>query len=203
MFYKAVKRIFDIVVSLIATLLLLPVFAVISIVVACDSKGPVFYTHKRLGKNGKPFGMYKFRSMIADADKAFDTFTPEQLEEFERNCKLDDDPRCTKIGKFLRKTSLDELPQLLNVLKGDISLVGPRPIPESELREMYDDAEADKFLSVIPGITGYWQVNGRSAVTYEKRKELELYYVDNANFALDIKILLKTFVTVFRRDGAK
>ncbi len=199
--YRFFKRIFDVVMSVIALILLSPVYLVIAIVIKCDSRGPVFYKHHRIGKNGKPFGMYKFRSMIPDADKKLDELPDEMKREFEENYKITDDPRITRVGKFLRKTSLDELPQFLNVIKGEISLVGPRPIVEEEL-EKYGDNK-DKFLSVIPGITGYWQANGRSDVTYEKRMELELYYVDNASFWLDIVILFKTVFAVFKRDGAK
>ncbi|MBQ8605415.1 MAG: sugar transferase [Clostridia bacterium] len=203
MVYKVSKRIFDVVSCMMALILLAPVFLIIAIAIKCDSRGPVFYKHHRIGKNGVPFGMYKFRSMIVDADKAFDTFTPEQMEEYEENYKLDNDPRVTKVGNFLRRTSLDELPQLVNVIKGDISIVGPRPIVEKELESQYTKAEAEKFLSVIPGITGYWQANGRSSVSYKQRKALELYYVDNASFMLDIKIIFKTFSAVLKRDGAK
>ena len=199
--YRFFKRIFDVVMSIIALVLLSPVYLIIAIIIKCDSRGPVFYKHHRIGKNGKTFGMYKFRSMIPDADKKLDELPDELKKEFEENYKITDDPRITKVGKFLRKTSLDELPQFLNVIKGDISLVGPRPIVETEL-EKYGENK-DKFLSVIPGITGYWQANGRSDVTYEKRMELELYYVDNASFWLDIVILFKTVFAVFKRDGAK
>lgn len=203
MFYLFIKRAFDIICSIFAMLLLLPFFIIIAIIIKCDSKGPVFYKHTRLGKNGTPFRMYKFRSMIVDADSKLSSFTEEQMEKYCRDYKLDDDPRITKAGKILRNTSIDELPQLLNVLKGDLSIVGPRPIPEHEMKAQYSEAEAEKFLSVIPGITGYWQVNGRSSVTYAQRKKLELYYVDNASFLLDLKIIFKTFSTVLKRDGAK
>lgn len=199
--YRFFKRIFDVVMSVFALVLLSPVYLIIAIIIKCDSRGPVFYKHHRVGKNGKSFDMYKFRSMVPDADKKLDELPDDLKKEFEENYKITDDPRITKVGKFLRKTSLDELPQFLNVIKGDISLVGPRPIVEMEL-EKYGENK-DKFLSVIPGITGYWQANGRSDVTYEKRMELELYYVDNASFWLDIVILFKTVFAVFKRDGAK
>lgn len=199
--YRFFKRVFDVVLSVIAIILLIPVYLVIAIIIKCDSRGPVFYKHHRIGKNGKPFKMYKFRSMELDADKKLDELSDEMKKEFEENYKITDDPRITKIGKILRKTSLDELPQFVNVIRGELSLVGPRPIVEAEL-EKYGENK-DKFLSVIPGITGYWQANGRSDVTYERRMELELYYVDNASFWLDIVILFKTVFAVFKRDGAK
>ena len=199
--YHFFKRVFDIILSVLALILLSPVFLIIAICIKCDSRGPVFFKHHRIGKNGKPFGMYKFRSMVCDADKLFETLPDEMKREFEESYKITNDPRITKIGKFLRETSLDELPQFLNVIKGDLSLVGPRPIIEVEL-EKYGENK-DKFLSVIPGITGYWQANGRSAVTYEQRMEMELYYVDNASLWLDIKVLFQTVFAVFKRDGAK
>lgn len=199
--YRFFKRTFDIILSVIALIVLSPVFLIIAIFIKCDSRGPVFFKHHRIGKNGKPFGMYKFRSMVCDADKLFETLPDEMKQEFEESYKITNDPRITKVGKFLRETSLDELPQFLNVIKGELSLVGPRPIIEVEL-EKYGENK-DKFLSVIPGITGHWQANGRSAVTYEQRMEMELYYVDKASFWLDIKILFQTVFAVFKRDGAK
>ena len=199
--YRFFKRTFDIILSVIALIVLSPVFLIIAIFIKCDSRGPVFFKHHRIGKNGKPFGMYKFRSMVCDADKLFETLPDEMKQEFEESYKITNDPRITKVGKFLRETSLDELPQFLNVIKGELSLVGPCPIIEVEL-EKYGENK-DKFLSVIPGITGHWQANGRSAVTYGQRMEMELYYVDKASFWLDIKILFQTVFAVFKRDGAK
>lgn len=199
--YRFFKRVFDVVMSVLAIIVLSPVFLFIAVLIKRDSKGPVFYKHYRIGKNGKPFYMYKFRSMIPDADKAFHDLPEDKKKEFAENYKITDDPRITPVGKRLRETSLDELPQFINVIKGELSLVGPRPIIDEEL-EKYGQNK-DKFLSVIPGITGYWQANGRSDVTYEKRMELELYYVDHAGFWLDIKILFKTVMAVFKRDGAK
>ena len=199
--YRFFKRLFDVIMSVLAIIVLSPVYLVIAILIKCDSRGPVFYKHHRLGKNGKPFGMYKFRSMVVDADKKLGELPDEMQEEYEENYKISDDPRVTKIGRFLRETSLDELPQFINVIKGEISLVGPRPIVERELEKYGDNKE--KFLSVIPGITGNWQANGRSDVTYKERMELELYYVDHASFWLDIVILFKTVFAVLKRKGAK
>lgn len=200
--YYTAKRIFDVLLSVIALIALSPVFIAIAIAIKCDSKGPVLYKHHRLGKNGKPFGMYKFRSMVANSDEEFDKLPREMKREFYRTYKIENDPRITKVGEFLRKTSLDELPQFVNVIKGELSLVGPRPIVERELKKYGKDK--DKFLSVIPGITGYWQSHGRSNVmTYKERKEMELYYVDNANFWFDLKILFRTVAVVIKREGAK
>ena len=199
--YKAIKRVFDIVFSLIGLVLLSPVFLIIAIIIKLDSKGPVFFVHNRIGKKGKPIGIYKFRTMVNNAEDLIKSFTPEQKEEFERSYKLEDDPRITKIGNFLRKTSLDELPQILNILKGELSIIGPRPIVQAEL-DKYEDNK-DKFLSVKPGLTGYWAANGRSDTTYEERMKMELYYVDNMSFKLDVKIFFKTIFAVLKKEGAR
>ena len=199
--YFIAKRVFDMVLTTCALTVLSPLFLLIAIAIRLDSKGSIIYGHRRIGKNGVPFKMYKFRSMVADADKLIDSFTPEQKREYYENFKLEKDPRITKVGNFLRKTSLDELPQLVNVLKGELSLVGPRPIVEKEL-EKYG-SQRDKFLSVTPGVTGYWQANGRSDTTYEQRMEMELYYVDHASPILDLKILCDTVGAVLRRHGAR
>ena len=183
--YLAAKRCFDVVMSFLALILLSPLFLIIAIVIQADSPGKIIYGHHRIGKNGKPLRMYKFRSMVTDADKLIERFTPEQKREYEQNYKLENDPRITRVGKFLRATSLDELPQLVNVLKGELSLVGPRPVVEDELAKYGENA--DKFLSVTPGVTGYWQANGRSDTTYEQRMEMELYYVDPVSYThLDV-----------------
>lgn len=199
--YEHIKRAFDIGVSFLALIVLSPVFLLIAAAVKLDSKGPAIYAQQRIGKNGAPFTLYKFRSMVTDAQQRMAEFTPQQRQEFENNFKLDDDFRLTRIGRFIRRTSLDELPQFYNILTGSLSLVGPRPIVQKEL-EKYGGKQA-LFLSVKPGLTGYWQVNGRSAVTYAQRIELELYYVRHRSFWLDFKILLKTFAVVFTRKGAK
>ena len=147
--------------------------------------------------------MLKFRSMVADADDFEKYLTPEQIEEYKTNIKLHYDPRITRIGRFLRRTSMDELPQLMNVLKGEMSIVGPRPVVEEELALYGDDA--DELLSIKPGITGYWQTHGRGDSTYEsgERQKLELHYVRHQSLGLDIKILLKTVKVVLSRKGAK
>lgn len=199
--YDFVKRFADILCSAIAIILLSPFFIIISIAIKATSKGPVIFVHKRVGKNGKEIGIYKFRSMVMNAEELIEKFTPEQKEEFQKNFKLANDPRITKIGKFLRKTSLDELPQLFNILKGDISIVGPRPIIEVET-EIYGKYR-DMLLSVKPGLTGFWAANGRSDTSYKRRRAMEIYYVKNRSLIFDIKIILKTVISVFKGEGAK
>lgn len=199
--YDFIKRFTDIVCSAIAIVLLSPFFIIISIAIKATSKGPVIFVHKRVGKNGKKIGIYKFRSMVMNAEELIEKFTPEQKEEFKKNFKLKNDPRITKIGKFLRKTSLDELPQLFNILKGDLSIVGPRPIVEVET-EIYGEYK-NMLLSVKPGLTGFWAANGRSDISYKRRRAMEIYYVKNRSLLFDIKIIFKTVISVFKGEGAK
>ena len=199
--YDFVKRFADIICSAIAIILLSPFFIIISIAIKATSKGPVIFVHNRVGKNGKKIGIYKFRSMVMNAEELIKEFTPEQKAEFQKNFKLENDPRITKIGKFLRKTSLDELPQLFNVLKGDLSLVGPRPIIQKET-EIYGEYKK-MLLSVKPGLTGFWAANGRSDTSYKRRRAMEIYYVKNRSLLFDIKIIFKTVISVFKGDGAK
>lgn len=198
--YKIVKRIMDVVFSSIALVVLSPVFAIIALAIKIESKGPVFFKHTRIGKNGKIIKIYKFRSMVQNAEDLIKNFTPEQMKEYKENYKLADDPRITKVGKFLRKTSLDELPQLINIIKGELSIIGPRPVVQDELEKYGPNAQ--KFLSVTPGLTGYWAANGRSSTTYEERMEMELFYVDNLSFKMDMKVFFKTFGAVIKREGA-
>ena len=198
--YISVKRIIDVIISTIGLIVLSPIFLILAIIIKLDSKGPVFFAHTRYGKDGKKFKMYKFRTMYENAQDMINDFTQEQMKEWKENFKLQDDPRITKVGKFLRKTSLDELPQIVNIIKGDLSIIGPRPVIEEEL-EKYGDNK-DKFLSVTPGLTGYWQANGRSSTTYEQRMEMELYYIDNISPKLDVKIFFKTIESVIKKEGA-
>ena len=203
--YKCIKRIIDIIGSLVGIILLIPTSLGIYIArkIKKEDKGPLFYEQLRYGKDNKVFRLYKFRSMCIDADKKLKEYLEENEEakkEFEETHKLQNDPRITKIGEFLRKTSLDELPQMINILKGEMSFVGPRPIVEGEIDEYGENR--DKFLSVKPGLTGYWQANGRSNTTYEERMQMELYYVDNCSLWLDIKIFFKTFIVVLKKEGA-
>lgn len=201
--YECIKRIFDLLISLAAVVLLSPVLLVISLAIRLEDRGPILYRAQRVGRGGKPITVYKFRSMRMHADRLEDMLTPEELEEYKKNYKLEHDPRVTKVGAFLRKTSLDELPQLFNILAGTLSLVGPRPVLQEET-ELYGDKRA-LLLSCKPGLTGLWQVRGRSNVTYEdgRRQALELSYVSHRSLWLDIKILFWTVGAVVRMDGAK
>lgn len=198
--YISIKRAIDVIISTIGLIVLSPIFLILAIIIKLDSKGPVFFAHTRYGKDGKKFKMYKFRTMYENAQDMINDFTPEQMKEWKENFKLQDDPRITKVGKFLRKTSLDELPQIVNIIKGDLSIIGPRPVIEEELEKYGDNKE--KFLSVTPGLTGYWQANGRSSTTYEQRMEMELYYIDNISPKLDVKIFFKTIESVIKKEGA-
>ena len=199
-----IKRVIDIIGSLIGIVMLIPLTLIVGLInVISRENGPLFYTQERIGKNGKHFKMYKYRSMVVNAEEKLKTMLEKDEElrkEFEENRKLKNDPRITKIGKILRKTSLDEFPQFINVLKGEMSLVGPRAVIDDEI-ELFGN-QKDKFLSVKPGITGYWAANGRSNTTYEERVEMEVYYADNMSILLDIKILFKTVLSVIKADGA-
>ena len=199
--YKYVKRALDVVIASIALVILAPIFLIIAILIKAESKGPVFFAHKRIGKDGKEIKILKFRTMVDNAEDLIKEFTPEQMEEFKKNFKLENDPRITNTGKFLRKTSLDELPQLINIIRGELSLIGPRPVIGMEL-EKYENNKR-KFLSVTPGLTGYWAANGRSNTTYEQRMIMELYYIDNISWKLDAKIFLKTILSVLKKEGAR
>lgn len=202
--YLFVKRAFDIVSSGLFLIVFSWLYAILAIVVKCGDGGRVFYKHKRVGKGGKTIYIPKFRSMRKDADKLESTLTPEQLEQYRREYKIDNDPRITKVGAFLRKTSLDELPNVWAIFKGDISVIGPRPLMRDEVEEKYGK-RAKKLLSVKPGMIGWWAANGRSNTTYEsgERQKLELYYVDHCSIWLDIRIIFMTVWKVIKRDGAK
>lgn len=200
-FHLLIKRLTDIVIALAGLILFSPVFLAIAIAVRLDSKGPAIFVHKRVGHNGEELQLFKFRSMVFDARERMADFLPEQKIKFEENYKLENDPRVTRVGKLLRKTSLDELPQLVNVLRGELSMVGPRPVVNAELERYGSDK--DRFVSVKPGLTGYWQVNGRSDTTYPQRIALELYYIENASLRLDFSIMFKTVWVVFKKAGAK
>ena len=201
MFYHVAKRLFDFIFALILSIVTLPFFILIAIIIKLDSKGPVFFIHNRVGKGGKPLPLFKFRTMCDDAEGMIKNFSSDQQKEWQENYKLKDDPRVTKVGKFLRKTSLDELPQLYNILIGQLSFVGPRPVTKEEL-EKFALGGAEKVLSVTPGLTGWWACNGRSNIDYDERVKLELYYVDHASILLDLKIILKTILIVFSHEGA-
>ncbi|PFB59975.1 multidrug MFS transporter [Bacillus anthracis] len=201
--YLCLKRVMDLSGAIVGLIIFSPIFLLISILyMTGDNKGPVFFKQIRMGKNGEEFHIYKFRSMIVNAEEKLRSNEVLYKKYIDNNYKLEpsEDPRITKVGQFLRKTSLDELPQFLNVLKGDMSLVGPRPVVQEELVE-YGERK-DEFLSVKPGLTGYWQVSGRSDVGYPERVDLELYYAYNASLWLDIKILLLTVKDVVVGKGA-
>lgn len=202
--YQYFKRLVDISVSIALIIILFPIFILITIFIKLEDGGKVIFAHSRIGYKGKKIEMYKFRSMKESNLDLKDLLTKEQYEEYLKEFKLDNDPRITKVGSLLRKTSLDELPQLFNILKGDMSLVGPRPIIEEEFVN-YLKLEKEKLLSVKPGLTGYWQAYARNNASYQtgERQRMELYYIDHASVWLDIKVLFKTVQTVITREGAK
>ena len=203
MIYLVVKRLFDIVVSLCALVFVVPLTFVIWLIDSFgENKGPVFYKQRRIGKDHRPFYIYKYRSMIVDADKKLKEDKALYALYVKNSYKLppDKDPRITGFGRFLRKSSVDELPQFFNILKGEMSLIGPRPVVEEELAQYGD--RVDKFLSVTPGAMGYWQASGRSTVHYPERCDLELYYVDHASLWFDIKILFRNIISIFKTEGA-
>lgn len=199
------KRTFDICGSLVGMLILIPLYLICGLKIKKDG-GPILFTHNRIGKNLKSFKMYKFRSMYVDAEERLEKMisTDEQIKkEFYSNFKLKDDPRITVVGKFLRKTSLDEFPQFINVLKGDMSLVGPRPVVQKEVDMYYGTEMGKKVFQAKPGITGMWQANGRSDIEdYDERIALDLYYIRNWSLWLDIIILIKTIKNVIGKKGA-
>jgi lipopolysaccharide/colanic/teichoic acid biosynthesis glycosyltransferase len=209
---RVLKRGADVILGLVATIIALPFMLIIAILIKIFDPGPVFYVHERLTRSGKKIGILKFRSMklkyctggeysgMSDLE-VFKTFNdPKLIEEFKRDQKIKNDPRISKIGSFLRATSLDELPQLFNVLKGNLSFVGPRPIVEDELSRYGD--ESGIFLHIKPGLTGLWQVSGRSDLDYADRVKLDIYYIENWSLGLDLAILLKTIpVLLFRKNG--
>ena len=198
------KSLFDIVVSGLLLIPILPLMALIVFVIKLTSRGPVFYTQHRIGEGGKPFRIYKFRTMVVDAEKKLDEIlkqNPDLEQEFKEKYKLENDPRVTAIGRILRKTSLDELPQIWNVLEGEMSLIGPRPITKDELLSKYRDSGEDYCL-VKPGITGLWQVSGRSERDYEVRIRLDLWYIRNWSLWLDSVILIRTIGVVLGRKGS-
>ena len=200
--YRAIKRGLDVICSTAMLGLSLPLFAAVSVMIKRESPGPVFYVHERVGYEGKPIRIYKFRSMKVGSDDLESTLNDEDLEKYYQEYKLKDDPRVTKIGHSLRQSSLDELPQLINIIKGDMSLVGPRPVMNGEL-SFYTDEERKKFLSVKPGLSGYWQVYARNDATYQsgKRQEMELYYAENASLLLDARLFFLTPVVVLKKRG--
>ena len=199
---RTLKRIGDIVFSLIVLTLGSPIFILIGILVKLTSPGSVFYIQKRIGRNYREFGCIKFRTMYKDADDLLPNLLekyPLMRKEFEKDFKLRQDPRITKLGRFLRRSSLDELPQFFNVLKGEMSVVGPRPIVSNEIIKY--SLFMEEVISVRPGLTGLWQVSGRNNLSYKKRVELDLFYARNRNFLLDLEIIILTLgVLLFPMD---
>lgn len=202
--YLSTKRLFDILIGLIGLIILIPIILLIKIATLCSGDfNSIFFTQNRIGKNGKEFKFYKFRSMVPNADTVlFQLLEKDKKlnEEYKKNKKLKNDPRITKIGKIIRRTSIDELPQLLNVLKGDMTLIGNRPYLPREKKDM-----GDYFYDIVktkPGLTGYWQVSGRKDVSFQNRLKLEKYYSNNRSLKLDIKIFFKTFGAIIGGHGA-
>ena len=202
--YFGVKRLFDILIALIGCLFLLPIILIVKISYLLHKDyNSIFFKQQRIGKNGKIFYLYKFRSMVPNADEVLKELLkdPKYKKEWDLNQKFEHDPRITAMGNFLRKTSLDEVPQFINILIGDMSLIGPRPLVIGELDSHNGNHEL--YESVRPGISGWWAANGRSATTYEKRLELEYYYVKNCSLLLDIKCIFRTIKAVIFKTGAK
>ena len=197
--YKICKRIIDIIGAGLGLILLSPIIAIVACAVKVTSKGPIFFSQKRVGKNGELFEMYKFRSMVVNAEELKENLE-DQNEMSGPMFKIKDDPRITKVGKFIRKTSIDELPQLWNVLKGDMSLVGPRPSLPKEVEQF--DNWMFKRLSVRPGLTCYWQVSGRNNIGFEDWMKLDCKYVDDRNIWIDIKLIFKTVGVLFGDKNA-
>ncbi len=199
---RTLKRLGDVVFSLLVLTLGSPLFLLIGLLVKLSSPGAVFYTQKRIGRNYKEFGCIKFRTMYKDADEILPNILekyPLMRKEFEKDFKLRHDPRITKLGRFLRRSSLDELPQFLNVLKGEMSVVGPRPIVSDEIDKY--SLFMEEVISVRPGLTGLWQVSGRNNLSYKKRVQLDLVYARNRNFLLDLEIIILTLgVLIFPMD---
>ena len=203
--YYLIKRSFDIITSIIGLIFILPLTILIKIsYMLTGDFNSIFFSQQRIGKNGKEFKLYKFRSMIPDANLELEKLLKENKDlrkEYQLNKKLKKDPRITKIGNILRKTSLDELPQVINILKGDMSIIGNRPYLPREKKDMRENF--DIIVKTKPGLTGYWQVSGRSDTTFNRRLELEKYYSLHAGLKLDIKIFFKTFIVVLLKKGAE
>lgn len=198
------KRIFDIILSFLFLLIALPLFFLFGLLIAISSKGPIIYRSKRIGHQGSPFYCLKFRTMRRNADELLTALLKTNAalkKEWKSHRKLKKDPRITFIGKFLRKTSLDELPQLINILRGEMSFVGPRPVTEEEIDEYFFKVKND-LLHMKPGLTGIWQMSGRSNISYEERVALEISYANKCSFFFDMKIILKTLLVPFIGKGA-
>ncbi len=197
--YEHCKRAIDIVASLLSLILLMPLLAAIVACVRLSGPGPILFKQKRLGRNGKLFWCYKFRTMVPDAESQLSR-SPDLIALFRENYKIKFDPRVTRVGAVLRRTSLDEFPQLWNVLRGDMSLIGPRPIVETEIDKY--GVHAGRLLTVKPGLGGIWQVNGRSNTSYADRVAMDMRYIEIRSLALDLKLMILTAMVVIRGKGA-
>lgn len=197
--YERSKRLLDLLLAAVFLIVAAPAFVAIALMIRASGPGPIFYKQRRLGRNGREFWCLKFRTMVANADEVLRN-NPELMRAFEENFKIKNDPRITPIGRFLRSTSLDELPQLFNVLLGEMSFIGPRPIVRNELEKYGPYGE--KLLTVAPGLGGVWQASGRSEVEYSERVEMDMYYVDHRSLGLDLKLLVLTARAVLKRRGA-
>lgn len=203
--YLFFKRVTDIIIGLIGAILLIPTSIILKIaMIITKDNGPLFFKQKRVGKNGKIITIYKYRSMVVGAEELLKKLMkkdPKIKEEYQKNKKLANDPRITKIGKFIRNTCIDEMPQFLNVLKGDMALIGPRPYLLDELKDI--DENFDEIVAVRPGLTGWWQVSGHSDMSFKKRCKMDVYYANNYSIGLDLKIIFKTFSTILLNKGTK
>ena len=197
-FYKIIKTIFDLFFALIILITCFPIFIFIAFLIKLSSRGPIFYLQERIGKNKKAFNCIKFRTMHPEAEDILENLivnNKKLRKEFEETHKLKNDPRITNIGKFLRKTSLDEMPQFLNVIKMEMSIIGPRPIVKKEIQKY--GASYNKVISIKPGITGLWQVSGRNNLSYKRRVILDCLYVDNISLIIDLRIMIRTLGVIF------
>ena len=197
--YKLIKRVMDVLLSAAALVVLSPVFLITAVAIKCEDNGPVFFAQQRAGKDMKPFYMYKFRSMYVNADEKFNEMMKNN-EQTGHAFKIKKDPRITKVGKVIRRYSIDELPQLINIIKGDMSIVGPRPILTFQM-EACSQYERQRLV-VQPGLTCYWQIGGRADVTWEEWVELDLDYIEDMGIWTDLKMIVKTVPAVFSGDGA-
>ena len=203
-FYRGTKRVFDICCALIGIICMIPIAIIVKIIYVCTGDfNSIFFFFSRIGKFGREFKLYKFRTMVPNSNEMLKELlkNPKYKKEWEENQKFENDPRVTKAGKILRKTSMDELPQMFNILKNDMSLIGPRPLVPGELDE--HDGNHKVYEKVKPGITSWWACHGRSSTTYEERLALEYYYVQNRSFLLDLKCILLTIKAVITKTGAK
>lgn len=203
--YSLIKRLLDLLIATVLLVLFLPVWLIVPILIKLDSPGPVFFKHRRVGKGGTEFDMYKFRSMVENAHEYLHNQDPQLLKQFKDNdWKLEHDPRITKVGKIIRSVTVDEFPQLINVLKGEMSMVGPRAYMKAEIKEQTQKYPQTKdlmkiVLTVKPGITGPWQVSGRNELRFDKRAALDAKYARSQNLALDVAILIKTPQAMFSK----